>query len=316
MSRTLAIQGLLAVLAICFLLTACRLAETVLSDPSIGNIRIPISLTQALGERAPLREDFQLPAVVSLCGETLPTERPSVRERLEYEFLLAVNHPAQVELWRRRALRYFPLIESSLRKAGLPEDLKYLAVAESDLRPQVFSPAGAAGIWQFIPSTARQFGLKVNKTEDQRMLPEYLLPIGMRYLKNLYAEFGSWPLAMAAYNAGERRISRAISSQGATDYYELDLPRETERYVYRIAAIKLVLEGAKGYGYDSIPPAGLYGPPSFNEELLTFLPGTTWQELASTYSTDYKTLRTLNPHLSFETTLSGGPYIFRTPKAS
>jgi hypothetical protein len=316
MSRTLAIQGLFTVLALTFLLSACRLVETVLSDPTIGNIRIPTSLTDALGERTPFRGDYQLPAVVTLCGETLPLDRPSVRERLEYEFLLAVNHPAQVELWRRRALRYFPLIETSLRNAGLPEDIKYLAVAESDLRPQVFSPAGAAGIWQFIPSTARHFGLKVNKTEDQRMLPELLLPIGMKYLKNLYAEFGSWPLAMAAYNAGERRISGALGSQNARDYYELNLPRETERYVYRIAAIKLVLEGASAYGYNDSPPSGLYTPPSYNEEQVTFVPGTTWHDLAATYSTDYKTLRTLNPHLASQSTLSGGPYIFRTPKVS
>ena len=243
----------------------------------------------------------------------LPMDRPAVRERLDYEYQLAVNHPAQVELWRRRAPRFFPLIESSLAQAGLPSDLKYLAVAESDLRPQVVSPAGASGIWQFIPSTARHFGLKVNKEEDQRMLPDVLLPIGMKYLASLYSRFGSWSLAMAAYNAGEARVSGALSSQKAGDYYQLSLPRETERYVYRIAAIKLVLEGAPVLGFNASPPAGLYRPERYRQEILTFPSAAAWTELAAEYGTDYKTLKMLNPHLASRKTIKGGPFIFRTP---
>jgi hypothetical protein len=257
--------------------------------------------------------DFQLPDSVSLCGEPLPLSRPSARERLDYEFQLAVNHPAQVELWRRRAQRFFPLIEASLARAGLPDDLKYLAVAESDLRPQVVSPAGASGIWQFIPSTARMFGLKVSQEEDQRLLPELLLPIGMKYLSQLRERFGSWALAMAAYNAGEARISGALSSQGASDYYGLNLPRETERYVYRIAAIKLVLEGAPLFGFNGRAPAGLYQPQSYREETVTFDQPATWAELAKQYGADYKTLRGLNPHLAQRATLRGGPYLLRVP---
>ena len=266
-----------------------------------------------LGEPGVRHADFQLPESVSLCGEAIPLNRPSVRERLDYEYQLAVNHLAQVELWRRRAQRFFPLIDSSLSGARLPADLKYLAVAESDLRPQVVSPAGASGIWQFIPSTARHFGLKVNKEEDQRMLPEVLLPVGMKYLTSLYSRFGSWALAMAAYNAGEARVSGALSSQNASDYYELNLPRETERYVYRIAAIKLVLEGAPVLGFNDSPPAGLYQPQRFRQESVTFDAEVTWTELAQRYGTDYKTLKMLNPHLSSRKTIRGGPYIFRTP---
>jgi hypothetical protein len=240
-------------------------------------------------------------------------DRPSVRERLDYEFQLAVNHPAQVELWRRRAMRFFPLIDSSLASAGLPADLKYLAVAESDLRPLAVSPSQAAGIWQFIPSTARHFGLKVNKEEDQRFLPELLLPIGMRYLSELRSRFGSWPLAMAAYNAGEARISKALASQGASDYYQLDLPRETERYVYRIAALKLVLEGAPAYGFNDKAPEGLYRPLRYKQLSVTFDSPVTWVELARKYQTDYKTLKEYNPHLASRQTLKGGPYVFRLP---
>ncbi|MDR2613027.1 MAG: lytic transglycosylase domain-containing protein, partial [Deltaproteobacteria bacterium] len=267
-----------------------------------------------LGEPGAAHTDFQLPSRPRICGEAIPADRPSVRERLEYEFLTAVHHPAQVELWRRRALRYFPLIESSLRQAGLPDDLKYLAVAESDLRPQVVSPAGASGLWQFMPATARRFGVSVSAREDQRLLPELLLPAGIRYLSQLRERFGSWPLAMAAYNAGEARISSALSSQGARDYFELNLPRETERYVYRIAAIKMVMEGAAAYGLNASPPAGLYSPASYAEERLTFSPGTTWASLAARYGCGYKELKLLNPHLAARTALEGGPYLFRVPR--
>jgi hypothetical protein len=266
-----------------------------------------------LGEPGVRHTDFQIPENVSLCGEALPLSRPSVRERLDYEFQLAVNHPAQVELWRRRAQRFFPLIESSLAKAGLPDDLKYLAVAESDLRPLVVSPAGASGIWQFIPSTARHFGLKVNKEEDQRLLPELLLPVGIKYLSSLYSRFGSWALAMAAYNSGEARVSGALSSQNAKDYYQLNLPRETERYVYRIAAIKLVLDQAPVLGFNAQAPAGLYRPQDFKTESLTFDTAISWPELAKKLGTDYKTLKMLNPHLASRDRLKGGPYIFRVP---
>jgi hypothetical protein len=268
---------------------------------------------ESLGERGTRHTDYQIPETVSLCGESLPLNRPSTRDRLDYEFTFAVNHPAQIELWRRRALRFFPLIESSLAQAGLPGDLKYLAVAESDLRPLVVSPAGASGIWQFIPSTARRFGLKVNSEEDQRLLPELLLPIGMKYLGSLYSRFGSWALAMAAYNAGEARISGALSSQNASDYYQLNLPRETERYVYRIAAIKLVLEGAPVFGFNGTAPSGLYRPLVYKQDSVTFKNPVTWTQLAQSYGTDYKTLKLLNPHLAARTTLKGGPYLFRLP---
>ncbi|MDR1050756.1 MAG: lytic transglycosylase domain-containing protein [Deltaproteobacteria bacterium] len=273
---------------------------------------IAASLEQ-LAPRDLRKTDFVMPGVVVLCGEIVPLDRPAVYERLEAEFLLAVNHPAQVELWRRRALRYFPLIEESLRKAGLPDDLKYLAVAESDLRPEVFSPAGAAGLWQFMPSTARHFGLTVSKEVDQRMLPEPLLGIGMRYLSQLRARFGSWALAMAAYNSGEARVSGALKNQGPGDYYQLALPAETERYVYRIAAIKLVMEGAGGYGFKGAPAAGLYRPKAYVEVTRNYPEPVAWLRIAKDEGCDYKTLRLLNPHLQAREELKGGPFAIRLP---
>ncbi|MDR2388060.1 MAG: lytic transglycosylase domain-containing protein [Deltaproteobacteria bacterium] len=294
-------------------LTACETINgtTVSSVPSLT------ASLDFLGQPGQQKTEYNLPRLVTLCGEALPLNRPSVYERLDKEFQLAVNHQAQVELWRRRAKRYFPLIEKSLREAGLPDDLKYLAVAESDLRPTVSSPAGATGLWQFMPSTARHFGLKVNRQEDLRMLPEPLLAIGMKYLSQLHHRFGSWALAMAAYNSGESRVDQALARErSGADYYQLSLPNETERYVYRIAAIKIVLENADLYGFNDNPPSGLYRPYEFTETSLSFKSPTSWAQLARDGGVDYKTLRLLNPHLGAMNVLTGGPFIFRLPRGA
>ena len=260
---------------------------------------------------APIKSDYRLPQKVSLCGEPLDLTKDFVRERLEFEFLRVVNHPAQVALWQRRAAVYFPFIEGELRTAGLPDDLKYLAMAESDLRPWIESPAGALGLWQFMPGTARHFGLTVSPKVDQRQLPEHLMGAAQRYFKSLYAKFGSWALAMAAYNAGDGRVAKAVSSQGTNNYFDLDLPRETERYVYRIAAIKVVMENAAHYGFTSPVPPEHYRTPQYTERTVEVRAGETWAGLAQRLGCDYKTFRQLNPHLKQAPTK--GVYALRLP---
>jgi len=243
------------------------------------------------------KTDYRLPAKVTLCDEAFDMNRRAVYERLEFEFLRVVNHPAQVALWQRRAATYFPYIESQLKAAGLPDDLKYLAMAESDLRPWVASPAGALGVWQFMPATAKHFGLTVNKKIDERQLPEPLAGAAVSYFKSLKTRFGTWSLAMAAYNAGDGRIAKAVSAQGTNSYFDLDLPRETERYVYRIAAIKVVLENAAQYGFTQTVPQNHYNPVNFVEKEIQVAAGSDWNKLAKQAGCDYKTLRMLNPHI-------------------
>lgn len=241
--------------------------------------------------------DYRLPSKVTLCGEAFDLNRSAVYERLEFEFLRVVNHPAQIALWQRRAATYFPYIEAQLKAAGLPDDLKYLAMAESDLRPWVASPAGALGVWQFMPATAKHYGLTVNQKIDQRQLPEPLAGAAIRYFKSLKGKFGSWSLSMAAYNAGDGRIAKAVSAQGTNNYFDLDLPRETERYVYRIAAIKVVLENASQYGFTQPVPEGPYNPIMFIEKEIQVAANSDWNKLAKQAGCDYKTLRMLNPHI-------------------
>ncbi|MGL4208381.1 MAG: lytic transglycosylase domain-containing protein [Candidatus Adiutrix sp.] len=252
-----------------------------------------------------------MPKKVTLCGEPLNLKDSAIYERLEFEFIRVVNHPAQVALWQRRASIYFPFIEERLKKSKLPDDLKYLAVAESDLLPSALSHAKALGLWQFIPDTARRFDLTVNNKIDVRHLPEPLMGAAERYLARLHKQFGSWALAMAAYNGGEGRISKAVSGQGTRNYYQLDLPKETERYVYRIAAIKIVMENAADYGYTAHVPTGHYQPPKFIEKQINLKTDTTWPQLAQQEGIDYKTLRILNPHIIHSPLL--GDYTLRVP---
>jgi hypothetical protein len=253
----------------------------------------PASWSGQLGKK-----DHALPDQVVFCGWALDLSRPAIRERLETEFIFAVNQPAQVALWQRRAREHFPRIEAGLKAAGLPDDLKYLAVAESDLRPGALSPAGALGQWQFMPNTARRFGLTVNKGIDQRLLPEDLLEAATAFLKALHANFGDWPLALAAYNAGEGRIVKAMGGRlGLRDYSQLDLPQETERYVYRMAAIKVILENPETYGFTAAPPGQVYQPLVSARRTVTVPDQSGWPELARAAGCDYKTLRMLNPHM-------------------
>jgi hypothetical protein len=186
-----------------------------------------------------------------------------------------------------------------------------MAVAESDLRPGVASPAGALGLWQFMPPAARRFGLTVNNRFDQRHLPERLLEAAKVYLKVLYAEFGDWPLVLAAYNAGEGRIRKALAEQGTRDYHQLDLPSETERYVYRIAAIKIVLEDPGAYGFTAPVPEDVYRPLFPVRRMVTVPERSGWPELARAAGCDYKTLRIFNPHL--RETVFAGTYEVRVP---
>lgn len=198
--------------------------------------------------RPPL-SSYKLPREVTLCGERIPVEDRMVWENLDREFLLALDNHAQVLLWMKRVQRFFPHIERRLKEMGLPDDLKYVAITESGLRPQAVSSSGAAGIWQFIPSTGEKYGMRKEKALDERFDFYKATEGALTYLKNLYEEFGSWTLAMAAYHAGENRVRKEVEFQKTKNYFYLDLPLETERYVYKIAVAKIVLSDPDRYGF-------------------------------------------------------------------
>jgi LysM repeat protein len=217
----------------------------------------------------------------------------------------------QVFLWLKRANRYFPYIEKQLAQAGLPDDLKYLAIAESSLLSHARSPVGATGYWQFMPKTADSKGLRRDNFSDERYSLEHSTSAAIKYLKECHAMLGSWTLAMAAYNCGEQRVRQAIATQKVNDYYRLKLPGETERYIFRIAAIKIILENHERYGY-RIPVAELYPPVECDVIDLNIRSGIHIVDLAIASGTDYKTIRDLNPQFN-NYYFPSGTYTIKVP---
>jgi len=206
-------------------------------------------LEKQLARFAPEVSGQELPDEIDFCGVPVDVNDPIIRERLEREFYLVLGNRAQVVLWAKRAGRVFPTIVEQAKKLDVCEDLKYVAVVESGLRPKVTSRASARGWWQFMGPTGKDYGLKVNGQWDQRADLEKSTVAGLSYLKKLEARFGSWPLAMAAYNTGPNRLDRAMTRQGETDFWNLRLYTEAERYVPRAIAIKMVMENPEAYGF-------------------------------------------------------------------
>ncbi len=257
---------------------------------------------------------FRLPGQLYLCGEPVPLNEPEVSEALDREFTIVVWSRVQTIMWLKRAHRYFPEIEKKLRARLLPLDLKYVVLVESDLRPKAKSPAGAAGPWQFIPPTAQRFQLKCNGAVDERLEFGASTDAALAYLKKLYEMFHNWPLALAAYNCGEGRVQKAMAAQGVKVFYHLSLPEETERYIHRILATKIVLEAPAAYGY-SLPPEELYTPLDSDEVVFTVSQDVEIRRLAEVCGTYYKAIKDLNPWIK-GTSLCAGTYRLKVPKGT
>lgn len=190
----------------------------------------------------------KLPKGINLAGEYIPVNKPDIKERMDRELLVNTYWQSNTLLLIKRAHKYFPIIEPLLKKYQLPDDFKYLALAESGLM-NVSSYAGAVGFWQFLKGTARQYGLEVNANVDERYHLEKSTQTAAKYLKHLKKKYGTWCLAAAAYNAGEGRISQRLKEQQATTYFDLYLNEETYRYVFRILALKEIISKPAKYGF-------------------------------------------------------------------
>ncbi|MDG2281225.1 MAG: lytic transglycosylase domain-containing protein, partial [Flavicella sp.] len=183
---------------------------------------------------------LKIPNNLTFAGEAIPLNKPDVRERIDKELLVNTYWQSNALLLIKRSHKFFPVIEPILTKNGIPDDFKYLAVIESGLE-NVTSSAGAKGFWQLMPHTAKERGLEVNNNVDERYNIEKATEAACDYLLQSKEKFGTWTLAAAAYNAGNRGISRNQEKQKVTDYYDLLLSSETQRYVPRIIAIKEIL---------------------------------------------------------------------------
>ncbi len=235
-----------------------------------------------------------LPNELTFCGEEVPLQRLDVRERLDRELLVNTYWQSNTLLAHKRAARWFPLIEAVLKREGVPEDMKYIAVIESGLT-NVVSPAGATGYWQFMKETAIKHDLEVNSEVDERYHVEKSTLAACQYLKNGYAKYGNWALAAASYNLGQGGVDKQLGRQKRDNYFDLLLNEETARYVYRIMAMKEIMRDPERYGFH-LRKKDLYAPYQTRTAQIVG-PVADLTDYAIAQGTDYKTLKLLNPWL-------------------
>ena len=244
----------------------------------------------------------------------MPTERNYILESLDRELLVNTYWQSQTLLFIKRANRYFPAIEPILKEEEVPEDFKYLALIESGLLPKAVSPAGAVGFWQFMRSTALDLHLEVNSEVDERYHLEKATRAACQYLKSAREKFGSWTLAAAAYNAGRTNIIKQLTRQKTDNYYDLLLGEETGRYVYRILAVKEILENPSHYGFH-VKPEDLYPViPTYQVKINSRIDN--FADFAKEHGITYRELKDLNPWLR-DTNLSnsrGKSYVIDLPQ--
>ena len=293
-------RRLVVVIALILLFSAVYVRETLWSQGSAPTPAVPFVVPY-----------FAPPERLELCGEVVPVNLPDVRERLDREFTIVVYGHAQVYLWLKRMQRYFPWIEKEIERNGLPNDLKYVAVAESDLQISASSPAGAVGPWQFMRGTGANYGLTQMEGLDERRDFECSTQGAFRYLRDLHTLFHNWTLAIASYNCGERRVQDEMKKQKVDNYYALKLPTETERYVFRILAIKEVLSHPEKYGY--FLPEGAGYPAIATERINVALPcPVPIQTMAEFAGITYRDFKSLNPALVSDT-VPGGSRTLKVP---
>ncbi|MBD5180768.1 MAG: lytic transglycosylase domain-containing protein [Bacteroidales bacterium] len=235
----------------------------------------------------------EIPAEIRFADQTIDLDRVDMYERLDRELTSMTYTHGNTLLLIKRANKYFPILEPILKKNGVPSDLLYLACVESVLNPRALSPAKAAGLWQFMPATARQYGLEVNEFVDERYNIEKETEAACKYLKKSLADFGNWESAAASYNGGPARISNELSSQLASSSFDLYLVDETSRYFFRILATKLIMENPADYGFN-LTAEQLYQPEDCSiVEVST--PVSDWPLWAKEHGITYAQLREANP---------------------
>ena len=257
-------------------------------------------------------EALDIPNVMTFAGERVPLQDTDVRERLDREIHVNTYWHSNMLLMIKKANRFFSEIEPLLKKYNLPDDFKYLAVAESGL-DNVTSHAGASGFWQFMKATGKEYGLEINNYVDERYNLELATKVAAQYLINSKELFGSWTNAAAAYNAGNAGITKQMKRQDATDYYSLLLNSETGRYVFRILAFKEILSNPEKYGF-YVDQQDLYQAIP-TKTIIIDTPVADFAKFAKQQGINYKILKIHNPWLrdTYLKNASGKAYSIKIP---
>lgn len=255
----------------------------------------------------------KIPTFIKFAEKKIDIDQTDRWERLDRELTAMIYTHGNTLLAIKRANRYFPVIAPILKHNGIPEDMIYLAVIESTLNPRAYSPAKAAGIWQFMPATAKEYGLEVNEDVDERYNISKATEAACKYFKKSYAKYGKWESVAAAYNGGMARITKELSTQQVDSAYDLYLADETMRYIFRLLAMKLILESPKDYGF-RIAADQLYQPLEYDSvEVAESIDD--WATWAKQQGINYMILRENNPWIRSKTlpNKSGKTYIVNIP---
>ena len=254
-----------------------------------------------------------VPDKITFAGQEIDLTRYDHRERMDREQMSFTYMHSTTMLLIKRANRYFPIIEPILKANGIPDDFKYLMVIESNLNNIARSPAGAAGLWQFMPATGREFGLEVNENVDERYHIEKATVAACKYFKQAYAKYGDWMAVSAAYNAGQGRISSQLDQQLASHAMDLWLVEETSRYMFRLLAVKEIFKNPQRYGF-LLKKEHLYPPIPYKEITVT-TPIANLSDFAKQQGITYAQLRDANPWLREQTlkNRTGKTYVLQIP---
>lgn len=275
----------------------------------------PAALPSTASAPAPLAavRNPKVPEKMTFAGQKIDLDRIDMFERLDRELTSMAYTHGNTLLTIKRANRYFPEMAPILKSEGVPEDLLYLACIESSLNPHAVSPAKAAGFWQFMPATGKEYGLEVNDSVDERYNLEKATRAACKYLKSAYAKYGNWESAAASYNGGQGRISSELSSQKQDSAFDLWLVSETTRYMFRLLAMKMIMEDPSAYGY-ILSRDQLYQPLEY-EIVEVSTPVADWPTWAKQHGISYMTLREHNPWIRAKSlpNKSGKKYSVKIP---
>jgi membrane-bound lytic murein transglycosylase D len=255
---------------------------------------------------------LKLPDSVTFAGEKMPLDNFDTRESLEREIITTAYRHSSTILIVKRASRFFPIIERILRENNIPDDFKYLAVAESDLS-NIISPVGATGFWQIMPETGKEQGMEINTEVDERYNIEKSTKFACDYFQKSFAKYGNWTLVAASYNGGRNAIDDQLEIQKENNYYDLLLAEETARYIFRAVAYKLVISDPTAYGFDikkeELYPELRYFEVKIDSAIVDF------SDFAKRFGTNYKMIKYLNPWLRkpFLTNKTGKTYLIKIP---
>jgi len=257
---------------------------------------------------------LDMPENLSFAGEEVPIEVPDVFERMDRELLVNTYWHSNTFLMIKRARKYFPIIEPILKKNGIPDDFKYLAVIESGLQ-NVVSPAKATGFWQIMAGTGRDYGLEINDNVDERYNLEKSTEVACKYIRDAKDRLGSWTMAAAAYNIGQAGIMKQLDRQKVENYYDTLLGEETGRYVFRILAMKEILIAPEKYGFNVEERHYYKEVPTYKVEVDTAI--TDMANFAKKFDINYKALKIYNPWLreAYLNNKSGKKYVLEIPRA-